>query len=138
MWSLMLGPRRAREAETERDQARQEAATAREEAAHARGQLEAAQAQQAALLAALQASGERSDDARKAAAVGAALLAKVERGEWPQDEMLAMMDAALAGADERALFGLDGARRGEKPGKGSGKQAKPRAAKARNLDIEDQ
>ena len=124
---------RTAKAATERDQARQEASTAREEAAHARGQLEAAQTQQAALLAALQASGERSGDARKAAMVGAAILAKVERGEWPRDKMLAMMDATLTEADERALFGLDG----KKPGEGGKPAAKPRQAKARNLDIED-
>ena len=47
--------------------------------------------------------------------------------------MLAMMDAALTGADERALFGLEG----EKPGKGAKPPAKPRTNKARNLDIED-
>jgi hypothetical protein len=41
--------------------------------------------------------------------------------------MLAMMDAALSEADDRALFGLAGA-----------KPTKPRTAKARNLDIEDQ
>ena len=123
----------AAKTETGRDQARQEAAAAREAAAHARGQLEAAQAQQAALLAALRDAGRKTEDARKAAMVGAALLAKVERGEWPRDKMLAMMDATLTGAGERALFGLDG----KKPGEGGKPPAKPRTAKARNLDTED-
>ena len=101
---------------------------AREAAAHAKGQLEAAQA-----LAVLQGAEGKAEDARKAAAVGAAILAKVERGEWPRDKMLAMMDATLTEAGERALFGLDG----KKPGEGGKPPAKPRTAKARNLDTED-
>jgi colicin import membrane protein len=124
---------RTAKAEAERDQARQEAAAAREEAAHTRGQLETAQAQQTALLAVLQGPEGKPEDTRKAAMVGAAILAKVERGEWPKDKMLAMMDATLTEADERALFSLDG----KKTGEGGKPAAKPRAAKARNLDIED-
>ena len=118
----------ATKAEAERERARQEAAVAREAAAHAKGQLEAAQA-----LAVLQGAEGKTEDARKAATVGAAILAKVERGEWPRDKMLAMMDATLTEAGERALFGLDG----KKPGEEAKPPAKPRTAKARNLDIED-
>jgi hypothetical protein len=110
-----------------------ELAEARLNLAHTRGQLDASQTQQAALLAAMQTSAEKSDDTRKAAMVGAAILAKVERGEWPEDKMLAMMDATLTEAGERTLFGLDG----KKPKEEGKPPAKPRAAKARNLDIED-
>ncbi|MBU2739833.1 mobilization protein, partial [Acidithiobacillus sp. ATCC 19703] len=38
--------------------------------------------------------------------VGAAILAKVERGEWPHDKFMALMEAALTRADDRALFDL--------------------------------
>lgn len=49
---------------------------------------------------------KRSEDTRRKILVGAAILAKVERGEWPKDKLLAMMDATLTRADDRALFGL--------------------------------
>lgn len=49
---------------------------------------------------------KRADDTRSKILVGAAILAKVERGEWPQDKLLAMMDKTLTRTDDRALFGL--------------------------------
>ena len=49
---------------------------------------------------------KRADDTRRKILVGAAILAKVERGEWPQEKLLAMLDAALTRADDRALFDL--------------------------------
>lgn len=49
---------------------------------------------------------KRSIDTRRKILVGAAILAKVERGEWPQDKLLAMLDASLTRADDRALFDL--------------------------------
>jgi hypothetical protein len=39
--------------------------------------------------------------------VGAAILAKVDRGEWPKDRLLDMMKQTLTRPDERALFELD-------------------------------
>ena len=48
----------------------------------------------------------RQQDTRKKILVGAAILAKVERGEWPKDKLLAMLDVALTRADDRALFDL--------------------------------
>ncbi len=53
-----------------------------------------------------EAKKKRSDDTRRKILVGAAILAKVERGEWPQDKLLAMLDASLTRADDRALFDL--------------------------------
>ena len=50
--------------------------------------------------------GQRSDDTRRKILVGAAILAKVERGEWPQDKLLALLNASLTRADDRALFDL--------------------------------
>jgi hypothetical protein len=38
--------------------------------------------------------------------VGAAILAKVERGEWPKDKLLAMLDSALTRPADRNLFDL--------------------------------
>lgn len=49
---------------------------------------------------------ERSQDTRRKILVGAAILAKVERGEWPKDKLLAMLDTALTRDDDRALFEL--------------------------------
>lgn len=55
---------------------------------------------------AIEAKKRRSDDTRRKILVGAAILAKVERGEWPEDKLLAMLDDALSRDDDRALFGL--------------------------------
>ena len=48
----------------------------------------------------------RQQDTRKKILVGAAILAKVERGEWPKDKLLAMLETTLTRADDRALFDL--------------------------------
>lgn len=49
---------------------------------------------------------KRSEDTRRKILVGAAILAKVERGEWPEARLLEMMAQTLTRADDRALFGL--------------------------------
>ena len=49
---------------------------------------------------------KRSQDTRRKILVGAAILAKVERDEWPESKLLALLDATLTRADDRALFGL--------------------------------
>ena len=49
---------------------------------------------------------KRSADTRRKILVGAVILARVERGEWPQEKLLAMLDASLIRADDRALFDL--------------------------------
>lgn len=69
-------------------------------------QLKAQRQQQEARKRALEAKKKRSDDARKKILVGAAILAKVERGEWPLARLLEMMDTTLTRPDDRALFGL--------------------------------
>jgi uncharacterized protein YhaN len=48
----------------------------------------------------------RTDDTRRKILIGAAILAKVQRGEWPQSRLLAMMDKVLTRPDERTLFDL--------------------------------
>lgn len=50
--------------------------------------------------------GGRSDDTRRKILVGATILAKVERGEWQQDKLNALLDTSLTRDDDRALFGL--------------------------------
>jgi ATP/maltotriose-dependent transcriptional regulator MalT len=49
----------------------------------------------------------RANDTRRKILVGAAILAKVDRGEWPKARLLDMMKQTLTRPDERALFGLD-------------------------------
>lgn len=49
---------------------------------------------------------KRAADTRRKILVGAAILAKVERGEWPKDKMLEMMSQQLTRTDDRALFDL--------------------------------
>jgi len=53
-----------------------------------------------------EAKQKRADDTRRKILVGAAILAKVERGEWPKDKMLEMMGQQLTRDDDRALFDL--------------------------------
>lgn len=48
----------------------------------------------------------RQQDTRRKVLVGAVILAKVERGEWPREKLLAMLDSTLTRADDRALFEL--------------------------------
>lgn len=48
----------------------------------------------------------RQQDTRRKVLVGALILSRVERGEWPREKLLAMLDAALTRADDRALFEL--------------------------------
>lgn len=55
---------------------------------------------------ALETREERAKDTRRKILVGAAILTKVERGEWPRDNLLAMLDSALTRPDDRALFAL--------------------------------
>lgn len=54
----------------------------------------------------LETKAERAKDTRRKILVGAAILAKVERGEWPRDKLLTMLDSALTRSDDRALFTL--------------------------------
>ena len=55
---------------------------------------------------AMESKKKRSEDTRRKILVGALILARVERGEWPQEKLLAMLDATLTRDDDRALFDL--------------------------------
>ena len=48
----------------------------------------------------------RQQDTRRKILIGAAILTKVERGEWPKDKLLAMLDVTLTHADDQTLFDL--------------------------------
>ena len=48
----------------------------------------------------------RQQDTRRKVLVGAVILAKVERGEWPKEKLLTMLDSTLTRLDDRALFEL--------------------------------
>jgi hypothetical protein len=50
--------------------------------------------------------GKRSDDTRRKILVGAAILARVDRGEWPREQLLVLLDEFLERDDDRALFSL--------------------------------
>lgn len=53
-----------------------------------------------------EAKQKRADNTRRKILVGAAILTKVERGEWPKDKMIEMMNQQLIRADDRKLFEL--------------------------------
>lgn len=69
-------------------------------------QLKAKRQQVEARKRAAEAKAKRAADTRKKILVGAAVLAKIERGEWSEAELLAMLDNTLSREDDRALFGL--------------------------------
>lgn len=55
---------------------------------------------------ALDSKKKRQDDTRRKILVGAVLLAKVERGEWPADTLRSLLDQSLTREHDRALFEL--------------------------------
>lgn len=55
---------------------------------------------------AMETKEERAKDTRRKILVGAAILAKVERGEWPKEKLLNMLDASLSRLEDRTLFDL--------------------------------
>ena len=49
---------------------------------------------------------ERTEDTRRKILVGAIVMARVERNDWPRERFMAMLDEALTREDDRELFGL--------------------------------
>ncbi|MBC3863194.1 mobilization protein [Undibacterium jejuense] len=49
---------------------------------------------------------KRSEDTRRKILVGAAVLAKVDRGEWTESRLLELLGNTLTRSDDRALFNL--------------------------------
>lgn len=75
----------------------------------AKTRLKQLQAQKAVLEArkrAAEAKRKRAEDTHRKILLGAAILAKVQRGEWPESRMLNLLDKELTHAEDRALFGL--------------------------------
>ena len=56
----------------------------------------------------------RAEDTRRKILVGAAILGKVERGDWPRDRLRNLMDETLTRLDDRKLFDLDAREEDEK------------------------
>ena len=54
----------------------------------------------------LAAKQARRDETRRKILIGATILAKIERGEFEEKKLRAMLDEALIRKDDRALFGL--------------------------------
>ena len=50
---------------------------------------------------------EKKRDTRRKILVGAAVMAQVESGDWPEADLKAMMNSFLTRENERELFGLD-------------------------------
>ena len=55
----------------------------------------------------LQRTSERKRQTRRQVLIGAAVLARVEAGLWPREELLTMMDGFLTRPNERELFELE-------------------------------
>lgn len=49
---------------------------------------------------------ERARDTRRKILVGAAVLGQVERGIWPEERLMVLMDSILTRKDDRELFDL--------------------------------
>jgi len=78
------------------------------------GKIEMLQKKQAQIKAQIRAiearesAKNRKAETRKKILIGAAMLAEVNRGEWPPDKpLLDLLDAALSRPADRALFDLD-------------------------------
>lgn len=50
---------------------------------------------------------EKKRDTRRKILIGAAVLARVQNGQWPESDLKMMMDGFLTRPHERELFGLD-------------------------------
>ena len=69
-------------------------------------QAKAKKQQTEALKRTLEQKRKRTEDTRRKVLVGAILLAKVERGEWPKERLLTLLVGELTRDDDRALFDL--------------------------------
>lgn len=72
---------------------------------------------------------EKKHDTRRKILIGAAVMAQVESGRWPQADLLEMMDGFLSRPNERDLFDLE--KTGEAAGTAAAKSTGKRPAKAK-------
>ena len=49
---------------------------------------------------------KRKEDTRRKVLIGAAILSKVQAGDWTNDQLLGLLDGYLTRNDDRALFDL--------------------------------
>ena len=54
----------------------------------------------------LESRRKRKDDTRRKILVGAILLAKIDQGQFPPEQLRSWLEGALTRADDRGLFGL--------------------------------
>ena len=73
---------------------------------------------------------EKKHDTRRKILIGAAVMAQVESGRWPQADLLEMMDGFLSRPNERDLFDLE--KTDEVAGTAAAKAAGERPAKAKS------
>ena len=69
-------------------------------------QAKARKAQIEARKRAAESKKQRAADTRRKILIGAAVLARVEQGDWPRERLLDMLDGVLTRDDDRALFDL--------------------------------
>ena len=79
---------------------------------------------------------EKKRDTRRKILIGAAVMARVNAGEWPEADLKMMMDGFLTRPNERELFDLDAAD-GDKAGKKATQTGK-KAAKGKALSTKQQ
>ena len=73
---------------------------------------------------------EKKRDTRRKILIGAAVMARVEHGEWPKADLEMMMDGFLTRPHERELFGLDAGAEASEAGNRSEAKVKAEAPKA--------
>ncbi|PZO20879.1 MAG: hypothetical protein DCF25_05865 [Leptolyngbya foveolarum] len=73
---------------------------------------------------------EKKRDTRRKVLIGAAVMARVESGRWPQADLLKMMDGFLTRPNERELFELDVAETASTEASGKPATEKKQQAKA--------
>ena len=108
-----------------------------EKAAQLKAQIQQAKAAERTL--------ERKKDTSRKILIGAAVMARVDVGDWPMADLLSMMDGFLTRPNERALFDLDEAEEAGEQKVAQNSKRKPQAkkekagekAKARKLPEPD-
>ena len=73
---------------------------------------------------------EKKRDTRRKVLIGAAVMARVENGQWPESDLKMMMDGFLTRPNERELFELDVAETASAEASGKPATEKKQQAKA--------
>lgn len=78
---------------------------------------------------------EKKRDTRRKVLIGAAVMARVESGRWPQADLLEMMDGFLTRPNERELFELDAAETASAEASGKPATEKKQHSKAKAVEA---